>query len=262
MLSVPHSRSGGGALSGQCVGVAAQVEVADDREREHRALDRDQAQRAPPHQAAVAEAEGRQVAHVERVRTSRRRRRRSRFECAHAHGWLLQRERCAAVSARCGQNQTVSAIATGTAPQTTAHGVKIEPMNSTVVATRRQERPDRRAREQHRGGRAARRARVVTSTSRRSVGEAARRASARRPARSHSGSRPCTTGMRVEVVRRRRRRRRPFERAGAPRVGAGSAPCRAAAQHVDEEQQHADRDDAARRAWRAGSACPSPCSAG
>ena len=26
-------------------------------------------------------------------------------------------------------------MATGTTPQTTAHGVKIEPMNSTVVAT-------------------------------------------------------------------------------------------------------------------------------
>ena len=34
-----------------------------------------------------------------------------------------------------GQNQPISAMATGIAPQTTAHGVKIEPMNSTVVAS-------------------------------------------------------------------------------------------------------------------------------
>ena len=32
-----------------------------------------------------------------------------------------------------GQNQKISAIATGIEPQTTAQGVKIDPMNSTVV---------------------------------------------------------------------------------------------------------------------------------
>jgi hypothetical protein len=36
---------------------------------------------------------------------------------------------------RLGQNHTDQREATGTVPHTTAHGVKIEPMNSTVVAT-------------------------------------------------------------------------------------------------------------------------------
>ena len=43
-----------------------------------------------------------------------------------------------------GQNQPISAIATGIAPHTTAQGVKIEPMNRTVVGDRREKRPDRR----------------------------------------------------------------------------------------------------------------------
>src|SRR5215210_680807 len=34
-----------------------------------------------------------------------------------------------------GQNQPISVTATGIEPQTTAHGVKIEPMKSAVVAS-------------------------------------------------------------------------------------------------------------------------------
>src|SRR4029078_7206409 len=57
---------------------------------------------------------------------------RSRREAAHG---ACSSARCARFSRRRGQNQAVSAMPTGTAPQTIAQGVKIEPTKSTVVAT-------------------------------------------------------------------------------------------------------------------------------
>jgi len=48
---------------------------------------------------------------------------------------LRSRLRCTAVSERRGQNHAVRAIAIGMLPQTTAHGVKTEPMKSPVTAT-------------------------------------------------------------------------------------------------------------------------------
>ena len=45
----------------------------------------------------------------------------------------------AALCPAVGQNQPISATTTGTAPQTTAHGVKIEPMNSDRRRERGQE---------------------------------------------------------------------------------------------------------------------------
>ena len=45
-----------------------------------------------------------------------------------------------------GQNQPISAIATGMEPQTTAHGVKIDQISITLVAIAVQKRPDRIAR--------------------------------------------------------------------------------------------------------------------
>ena len=147
-----------------------------------------------------------------------------------AHGALLQREVLARSRARVGQNQAVSATATGIVPHTTAHGVKIEPMNSIVVASARDERPEASASGTHRGGPAC------ASSTVRDQHLAARRPRGPRTCvgiaagGSHSGSRPCTTGIGCEVARRRRRGGRPFERAARPTDSApASAPRRAAA---------------------------------
>ena len=82
-------------------------------EREAGALDQHESQRAPPGQAGRAHAVQRQIAQVERRR-------------AVSHD--------SSSGVPFGQNQPISATATGIEPQTTAHGVKIDQISITLVA--------------------------------------------------------------------------------------------------------------------------------
>ena len=174
-----------------------------------------EAERAPPHRAARAEGVGRQ-------------------------GRDVRDERCCLTPrppvVPFGQNQPTSATATGIAPQTTAQGVKIEPMN----------RPRRR-----RSPRAA--ARSTGSAKSRAVsgsrvehvrdqhlalvdaqaGDDRQRRRARPTAARAGDDRDAR-----EVVGRRRRGRRPLERAGVPGIVAGDvARARALRIDVDDEEQ-------------------------
>ncbi len=105
------------------------VHVRQDGEREPRASDRHHADRAPPHQAVVAERMVRQPGRVHGDRPVGV----DDARVARHHG-TRSRRTCLRVSLCRGQNQAISVIATGIEPHTTAHGVKIDEMNSTLVA--------------------------------------------------------------------------------------------------------------------------------
>src|SRR5581483_8682826 len=98
--------------------LAPEIEVHRHGERERHALDGDQPHQAPPHQAVMTELVAWQAGDVERAVVD------GRFYRASASSF----------SRRLGQNQMVTAIVTGTPPQTIAHGVKMLPMKITVTA--------------------------------------------------------------------------------------------------------------------------------
>ena len=114
MTSVPGPRSGGGAPSGHCGAMLVQIEIDRDDEREAGALDQHEAE--VPHQveAGAADAVQRQLA------TGR----------ATTRSFIRRPPACP--SARTSRS---ARSATGIEPQTTAQGVKIEPISMTVVAS-------------------------------------------------------------------------------------------------------------------------------
>ena len=116
----------------------AQVEIRGHHHGEHRGLDGDHAERAPPHEAAGPEGIAGQPGYVEGsaggdVAGDAARGRRGQPLVAR-HG-RFSSARCFSVSARFGQNHAVIGTATRSEPHTIAHGLKIEAMNMIVVAT-------------------------------------------------------------------------------------------------------------------------------
>ncbi len=155
---------------------AHEVEVDDDRKREAGPLDQHEGERSPPGQACGAKAMRRKFRQIE-------------------HNGLFH---ASSSGVPFGQNHPIRAIDTGIDPQTTAHGVKIDQISSTVVASADQsgqiEFPgvDSRA-----SGIAS--TTPVTISSRRSTDRPAATESV--SGSLDSGSRQPTTGKRAEIVR-------------------------------------------------------------
>ena len=157
-----------------------------------------------------------------------------------------------------GQNQAVSAIADRHRAPDHRPGREDRADEQHRRRHRADEGPDASAPGTTRGGRARRRARVVTSTSRLSIGQAARRgrrSPPRLPQRIACRARPesprsCTpaaaTRSPIRACRRPTGRRRPARRGARLR------------QTLTTNSSTLDRDRHARRRSRAGSARPSP----
>src|SRR3954470_3248326 len=151
-----------------------QIEIGCNRDRKPHSFQGDEGHCAPPGAALRAETASRQ------------------FIDAADDGLLHSSSSLLPV----GQNQPISATAIGGVPQTTAHGVKIEPIKNIVVAIAVSSGQMLGSGDASRVCGSAP-ATELSSTSRRST---LRPATTRRlPASAHSGSRCVTTGIREKL---------------------------------------------------------------